>query len=67
MGHSSGAVHVADYVSRPEFHKVKNGGLAGAILVSGIYDMPATAAAITVSISAPIPHAMPSNPRCQGC
>jgi acetyl esterase/lipase len=44
MGHSSGAVHVADYVSRPEFHKVKNGGLAGAILVSGIYDMPATAA-----------------------
>src|SRR5258705_3256512 len=44
MGHSSGAVHVADYVSRPEFHKVKNGGLAGAILVSGIYDVPATAA-----------------------
>ncbi|MEH2472464.1 acetyl esterase/lipase [Nitrobacteraceae bacterium AZCC 2161] len=43
MGHSSGAVHVADYVSRPELHKVKGGGLAGAILVSGIYDMPATA------------------------
>ncbi|MBR1267670.1 alpha/beta hydrolase [Bradyrhizobium sp. AUGA SZCCT0222] len=42
MGHSAGAVHVADYVSRPEFHKVKGGGLAGAILVSGIYDMPAT-------------------------
>jgi acetyl esterase/lipase len=43
MGHSTGAVHVADYVSRPELHKVKSGGLAGAILVSGIYEMPATA------------------------
>lgn len=43
MGHSSGAVHVADYVSRPELHKLKGGGVAGAILVSGIYDMPATA------------------------
>lgn len=43
MGHSTGAVHVADYVSRPELHKVKGGGVAGAILVSGIYDMPATA------------------------
>jgi acetyl esterase/lipase len=43
MGHSTGAVHVADYVSRPEMHKVKGGGLAGAILASGVYDMPATA------------------------
>jgi len=43
MGHSTGAVHVADYVSRPELHKVKGGGLAGVILASGIYDMPATA------------------------
>src|SRR5258708_10086878 len=43
MGHCMGAVHVADYVSRRELHKVKGGGLAGAILVSGIYDMPATA------------------------
>jgi triacylglycerol lipase len=42
MGHSTGAVHVADYVSRPELHKVKGSGLAGAILVSGIYDTPAT-------------------------
>src|SRR5436305_14923758 len=38
MGHSAGAVHVATYVSRPEFQRVKDGGLAGAILVSGIYD-----------------------------
>ncbi len=30
-------------MSRPELHKVKGSGLAGAILVSGIYDMPATA------------------------
>lgn len=38
MGHSAGAVHVASYVSHPEFHKVKDGGLAGAIMVSGVYD-----------------------------
>ncbi|QWG15326.1 alpha/beta hydrolase [Bradyrhizobium sediminis] len=42
MGHSAGAVHVASYVSHPEFHKVKGGGLAGAIMVSGIYDVTAT-------------------------
>ena len=41
MGHSAGAVHVATYVSHPEFNKVKDGGLAGAILVSGIYDLTA--------------------------
>jgi acetyl esterase/lipase len=39
MGHSAGAVHVASYVSHPEFHKVKGGGLAGAILLSGIYEL----------------------------
>jgi acetyl esterase/lipase len=41
MGHSAGAVHVASYVSHPEFYKVKNGGLKGAIMVSGIYDLTA--------------------------
>jgi len=44
MGHSAGAVHVATYVSHPEFQKVKGGGLAGAILVSGIYDLNGEAA-----------------------
>ncbi|TKW74155.1 MAG: DUF1749 domain-containing protein, partial [Bradyrhizobium icense] len=39
MGHSAGASHVAGYVSHPEFYKVKGGGLAGAIMVSGIYDL----------------------------
>ena len=39
MGQSAGAVHVAGYVSHPEFHKVKGGGLAGAIMISGIYDL----------------------------
>ena len=39
MGHSAGAVHVASYVSHPEFHKVSGGGLKGAIMVSGIYDL----------------------------
>jgi triacylglycerol lipase len=42
MGHSAGAIHVANYVSHPEFHKVKGGGLAGAVMVSGIYEMGAT-------------------------
>ena len=39
IGHSAGASHVAGYVSHPQFYKVKNGGLAGAIMVSGIYDL----------------------------
>jgi acetyl esterase/lipase len=41
MGHSAGAIHVASYVSHPEFYKVKNGGLKGAIMVSAIYDLTA--------------------------
>ncbi len=44
MGQSAGAVHVANYVSHPEFHKVKGGGLAGAVMVSGIYDLNASPA-----------------------
>jgi triacylglycerol lipase len=44
MGHSTGAAHVASYVSHPEFHKVKGGGLAGAILVSGLYEVPTKSA-----------------------
>jgi acetyl esterase/lipase len=44
MGHSAGGAHVATYVSHPEFHKVKGGGLAGAILVSGIYELSAESA-----------------------
>jgi triacylglycerol lipase len=47
MGHSAGAVHVASYVSHPEFHKVKGGGLAGAIMLSGIYDLTAAPLAET--------------------
>jgi acetyl esterase/lipase len=46
MGHSAGAVHVASYVSHPEFYKVKGGGLAGAIMLSGIYDLAATPAGV---------------------
>ncbi|WP_316205904.1 alpha/beta hydrolase [Bradyrhizobium sp. SZCCHNR3058] len=42
MGHSAGAVHVATYVAHPEFHKIQGGGLAGAIMVSGIYDLTAS-------------------------
>ena len=39
MGHSAGAVHVASYISHPEFHGMKAGGLAGAILISGVYQL----------------------------
>jgi acetyl esterase/lipase len=39
MGHSAGAFHVANYVSHPEFYKVKNGGVKGAIMVSATYDL----------------------------
>jgi hypothetical protein len=39
MGHSAGAVHVATYVSHPEFWGSNGSGLAGAILVSGLYDL----------------------------
>jgi acetyl esterase/lipase len=39
MGHSAGAVHVATYLSHPEFHGPKGSGLAGAIIVSALYDL----------------------------
>ena len=42
MGQSAGAIHVAGYLSHSAFHKVKGGGLAGAIMVSGIYDLTAS-------------------------
>lgn len=41
-GHSAGAAHVAQYVGHPEFHVAAGGGIAGAIMLSGLYD-PATA------------------------
>ena len=42
MGHSAGAAHVAQYLGHPQFHVVPGSGLAGAILLSGLFD-PATA------------------------
>lgn len=41
MGHSAGAVHVASYVSHPEFDRVSGGGIKGAIMLSGLYDLTA--------------------------
>ena len=38
MGHSAGAVHAASYVAHTKFHGPKGIGLAGAILLSGLYD-----------------------------
>jgi len=42
MGHSAGAAHVAQYVAHPQFHVTPGAGLAGAVLLSGIFD-PVTA------------------------
>lgn len=39
MGHSAGAAHVAQYLGHPEFHTVPGGGAAGAMLLSGIFDL----------------------------
>ncbi len=39
MGHSAGAVHVATYVAHSEFQGPKGDLLAGAILISGLYDL----------------------------
>jgi triacylglycerol lipase len=40
MGQSAGAVHVAGYVAHPRFQPAAGPGLAGALLISGIYDIP---------------------------
>jgi len=39
MGQSAGAVHVAGYVAEPGLHAVPGGGIAGAIMISGLYDV----------------------------
>lgn len=39
MGQSAGAVHVAGYVAEPRLHVVPQSGVAGAIMISGIYDV----------------------------
>lgn len=38
MGHSAGAAHVAQYVGHSRFHIEPGSGLAGAILLSGLFD-----------------------------
>ena len=40
MGHSAGAAHVAHYVAHPRFHVQPEGGIAGAIIVSGLFEVP---------------------------
>ena len=42
MGHSAGAAHVAQYLAHERFHVAAGSGLAGAIMVSGLFD-PVTA------------------------
>jgi triacylglycerol lipase len=38
MGHSAGAAHVAQYLAHPQFHVAPGGGVAGAMMTSGLYD-----------------------------
>ena len=38
MGHSAGAAHIAQYLAHPQFHVVPGGGVAGAVLLSGLFD-----------------------------
>jgi triacylglycerol lipase len=49
MGHSAGAVHVAQYVGHPELHP-GSGSIAGAIMVSGMFDT--TTAEVNPSLQA---------------
>jgi triacylglycerol lipase len=39
LGTSAGAVHVASYLAHPRFHPAGGPGVAGAALLSGIYDL----------------------------
>ncbi len=39
MGQSAGGAHVANYIAEPKFHRIKGGGLAGGLLISGLYDL----------------------------
>lgn len=38
VGQSAGAVHVASYVAHKRHHVAEGGGIAGAVMLSGIYD-----------------------------
>jgi acetyl esterase/lipase len=38
MGHSAGAAHVAQYIAHAELHTQPNGGIAGGVMISGIFD-----------------------------
>ncbi|MGA2999449.1 alpha/beta hydrolase [Bradyrhizobium sp.] len=43
VGHSAGATHVASYVAHPEYYRTEDGGIRGAIMLSGLYDPTASA------------------------
>ncbi|WP_084389567.1 alpha/beta hydrolase [Polaromonas jejuensis] len=47
LGHSAGATHVAAYVAQERFHKVRGSGLAGALLLSGVYRVTAELVAVS--------------------
>lgn len=38
MGHSAGAAHVAQYLGHAGFHVAPGSGLAGAVMISGLFD-----------------------------
>ena len=38
VGHSAGASHVTQYLAHPQFHVAPGGGVAGAVMLSGLFD-----------------------------
>jgi acetyl esterase/lipase len=44
LGHSAGGTHVAGYIAARDLHKIPDGGIAGAILLSGTYRLLAPSA-----------------------
>ncbi len=50
FGHSAGAIHAATYVAKPQFHAPGGIGIAGVVLLSGLYDMAAAGPAPTTAL-----------------
>jgi triacylglycerol lipase len=52
MGHSAGAAHVAQYLGHSQFHAAPGGGIAGAIMVSALFDPSSVTAGTSSSVQA---------------
>ncbi|MBO0690709.1 MAG: alpha/beta hydrolase, partial [Candidatus Dormibacteraeota bacterium] len=67
MGTSAGAAHAAAYVAHRAFHPTEGPGLAGVVLLSGVYDLTAfTAEARAVAYYGPDPEQYAERSSIQG-